>query len=90
VRRSEEEIAALHEQATARMHALQADFAAIADERRTLLDGLEQISTRLAEIVATGDRSTPDELDESPTPEPDLAAAAGPASERTDGGAAVA
>ena len=91
VRRSEEEISALHEQATARMHALQADLAAIADERRTLLDGLEHISTRLAEIVAAGDRSTPDdEVDEAPTPEPDLAAAGGPSSERTDGGAAVA
>src|ERR687886_14640 len=89
VRRSEEEIAALHEQATARMHALQADLAAIADERRTLLDGLEHISTRLAEIVAAGDRSTPDvEAEGAPTPEPDLAAA-GPLSERTDGRAAL-
>lgn len=91
VRRSEEEIAALHEQATARMHALQADFAAIAEERRTLLDGLEHISTRLAEIVAADDRATSEGgADESPRPEPDLAAAAGPSSESGDGGAAVA
>jgi cell division septum initiation protein DivIVA len=91
VRRSEEEIAALHEQATARLHALQADLAAIADERRSLLDGLEHISTRLAEIVAAGERwTTENETEESPKAEPDVAAAAGPSSERANGGAAVA
>jgi cell division septum initiation protein DivIVA len=91
VRRSEEEIAALQEQATGRMHALRADVAAITDERRTLLDGLEDISTRLAEIVAAGKQMTSDiETDESPKPEPDVAAAAGPSSESPDGGAAVA
>jgi len=52
VRRSEEEIAARHEQAAARMQALQADIAAISDDRRRLVEGLEHLSRQLAGVVA--------------------------------------
>jgi len=52
IRRSEEEIAMLQEQATAQMHSLQADIAAISDERRRLLDELRRMAVRLDEIVA--------------------------------------
>jgi cell division septum initiation protein DivIVA len=96
VRRCEDEIAALHEQATARMHALQADLAALADERRTLLDGLGHISARLVELVSAGDGSpspadaadaAPDgEAVVAPEPERGLAAAAGVSTESTDRG----
>jgi len=48
----EEEIASLREQAEARMRSLQADIAAISDERRTLLEEVRRIAARLAEVVA--------------------------------------
>ena len=50
-RRADEEVTALHEQAEARMRSLQADIAAISDERRTLLGEVHRIAARLEEIV---------------------------------------
>jgi hypothetical protein len=46
------QIASLHEGAEARMRSLQADIAAISDERRTLLDDVRWIAVRLEAIVA--------------------------------------
>jgi cell division septum initiation protein DivIVA len=91
VRRSEEEIDSLHEKADARMHALQADLAAITDERRTLLEGLGHLSARLADLVAAAERSPSDgEPEGPPGPEPGVAAAAGSSPESPDGDPAVA
>jgi cell division septum initiation protein DivIVA len=77
VRRSEEEIAALHEQAEARMQALQADFASISDERRRLLEGLGHISQRLAGIVTAAEQEHVDnEAASTPAAEQSVPAAA--------------
>jgi cell division septum initiation protein DivIVA len=77
IRSSEEEIAALHERAEARMHGLQTDMAAIADERRTMIEELRRIGARLGEIVAEGEHAredTPAEIASEPAPEPEAAA----------------
>jgi DivIVA domain-containing protein len=47
-----EEIDALREDAEARMGSLEADIAAISDERRTLLDEIHRIAARLEAVVA--------------------------------------
>jgi chromosome segregation ATPase len=60
----EGEIASLREQAEARMRSLQADIAAISDERRTLLEEVHRIAARLEEVVA---EAAPEE--EEPPPE---------------------
>jgi DivIVA domain-containing protein len=57
VRRSEEEIALLREDAEARMGSLQAQIGAIADERRTLLHDVRQIGARLEALLAEADRA---------------------------------
>jgi cell division septum initiation protein DivIVA len=75
IRRVEEEIAALQEQASTRMHALQADIAAIGEEREALLDDLRRIADRLGEIIA---QTAPAEQEE-PAPEVLQAADAAPA-----------
>jgi len=50
-RRVEQETASLREDAEARMRSLQADIAAITDERRKLLDDIRRIAARLHAIV---------------------------------------
>jgi cell division septum initiation protein DivIVA len=75
VRRAEEEVAALQEHASARMQTLQADIAAISDERRRLLEGLEQISRELAGIVTAAEAERLDREEES-TPEAEQSVAA--------------
>jgi DivIVA domain-containing protein len=82
VRRSEEEAASVEEQAASRMHALQADIAAVSEERRRLLDGLEQLSRDLAAIVAARE----DERDEE---EPERAPPEGSAAEPAEESVAV-
>ena len=67
VRRAEDEVAALQEQATARMQELQADIAAISDERRRILDGLEQLSRELAAVV---DGAQAERIEEEPQSAP--------------------
>jgi hypothetical protein len=47
-----EEIDALRADAEAQMRSLQADIAAIAEQRRTLLDEVRRIATRLEAVVA--------------------------------------
>jgi cell division septum initiation protein DivIVA len=77
VRRSEEEIAALHGEAHERMQALQADVAAISEERRRLLEGLEHIAQRLAGIVTAAEQERGDTDAASPSaPEQSVPAAA--------------
>jgi cell division septum initiation protein DivIVA len=51
VRRAEEEIATLREQAEERMHSLQADISAVAEQRRALLADVRTIAARLAETA---------------------------------------
>jgi DivIVA domain-containing protein len=52
VRQSEEEAASVQEQAEARVRVLQAEIAAVSDERRILLDEVRRIAARLDELVA--------------------------------------
>jgi cell division septum initiation protein DivIVA len=66
VRRSEEEAAALQDEAAARMRALQADIAAISDDRRRLLDGLEHLSRELAAIVGAEAERVDDDAGSAP------------------------
>jgi hypothetical protein len=57
-----EEIDALREDAETRMRSLQADIAAISDERHTLLDERRRIAARLEAVVAEAepaDEETP-------------------------------
>ena len=63
VQQSEEEIAALRERAETRMHALQADIAAIADERGRLLEEIRSLAVRLAEVVADAEPQEPHALE---------------------------
>ena len=51
IRRAEEEVGRLEEQSRARLHALEADMAAIADQRRDVVDDVRRIAGRLAELV---------------------------------------
>jgi DivIVA domain-containing protein len=50
--RARQEIDKAHEQALARMAALESDIARVADARRTALAGVEQIAARLAQVLA--------------------------------------
>ncbi|HEX2103990.1 MAG TPA: DivIVA domain-containing protein [Solirubrobacteraceae bacterium] len=75
IRSSEEEIASLQARADARMHALQADMAAIADERRALIAELHRIGERLGEIVAEGEPAR-DDAPADPAPVPAMAGGA--------------
>jgi DivIVA domain-containing protein len=59
VRRAEEEIGLLREQWEARVHMLEADVAAISDERRALLEDVQGIAERLAEIVGDAEPAPP-------------------------------
>jgi cell division septum initiation protein DivIVA len=71
VRQVEQEIASLREDAAARMLSLNADIAAISDERRTLLDEIRQIAARLQAIVADAEPAedaTPPESQGTPEP----------------------
>jgi cell division septum initiation protein DivIVA len=81
VRRAEEEAAAVQEQAAARMRALQGDIAAITDERRRILDGLERLSRELAAVVsgAEAERVDDEEPSVSPAEEPVAVSADAPA-----------
>jgi hypothetical protein len=66
-----EEIVALHEQADARMRALEDDIARIADSRRVLLADAKALAARLAQVVAdaeAAERST--DVQEAPVDEP--------------------
>jgi DivIVA domain-containing protein len=51
IRRAEEEMAALEQQSRERLEAMQADMAAIADERAALLEDVRRVAARLREIV---------------------------------------
>ena len=51
VRRAEDEITTLREQAESRMHALQADTHAVAEERSVLLAQVREVAGRLTEIA---------------------------------------
>jgi DivIVA domain-containing protein len=67
----EQEITSLREDAEARIRSLQADIAAISDERRTLLDDIRQIAARLEAIVADAepaDEETPTDTPGNPEP----------------------
>jgi hypothetical protein len=73
----EEEIASLREDAAARMRSLQADIAAISDERRTLLDDIRRIAARLEAVVAEAGRAEDEMPPETPgIPEPPAAVTA--------------
>jgi cell division septum initiation protein DivIVA len=73
VRRSEEEAAALEDEAAVRMRALQADIAAISDDRRRLLDGLEHLSRELAAIVGAEAERVDDDAGSAPAAEEPVA-----------------
>jgi cell division septum initiation protein DivIVA len=53
--RGREEIAALREQADARLQALEVDIATVADARRTLLAEAKELAERLAQVVAAAE-----------------------------------
>src|SRR5947207_863687 len=74
IRRADEEIGRLEQQSHERLEAMQADIAAVADERQALVEEVRRISARLAEIVAEAE------------PEPPAAAVA-PETNGTDAGA---
>jgi cell division septum initiation protein DivIVA len=73
VRSAEDEAAALRERAEADRRALQADTAAISEERGLLIDELRRIGERLGEIVA----DTEEARDDTPAETPPVAAVAG-------------
>jgi cell division septum initiation protein DivIVA len=66
--RSIEEIAALHEQAEARMRALEADIAKVADARGALLGEARRLSAALAQVVADAAAADPQASPESTPP----------------------
>jgi cell division septum initiation protein DivIVA len=61
IRSAEDEIAALRERAEAERRELQADMAAISEERTLLIDELRRIRDRLGEIVADSEQDAPDD-----------------------------
>jgi cell division septum initiation protein DivIVA len=78
VRRCEEEIAALQEQAATRMHALQADIAAISDERRRIVENLADLYRELGEVVTAAQAQPPGDngAESASAQEPPVAAGA--------------
>jgi DivIVA domain-containing protein len=72
LKRSQEELAAVKEEAEARMRELQADTEGVREARRDLLDDIGNIAARLEELTsAAADRDVPDDAAEGAVVEPE-------------------
>jgi DivIVA domain-containing protein len=77
IRRADEEIGRLEQQSRERLEAMQADMAAVADERRELVEEVRRISARLAEIVAEAEPEPPAAVGAEPAAAPETNGADG-------------
>ncbi len=83
-RQATDEIDLMHRQAEERMRSLQADIDSISEERRTLLDEVRRVATRLTELLGDEPEPEPAKTD-APEPAPVAVAAEATSPAETDG-----